>query len=1451
MPYSDHFKTLQIAPSKIAQYFFDSCKRRFLYSMSYVGQRRWAYVTFVDDVQEQLKVVELPMNEQMAFDFAILEDKDTLVLGDKTFDVNRHTVSIDGETFPMLCLKDVLPDTITIASKTVPVPNDIVEEEAPVTIKDKIFEKGDLWEEELLDIISKKGFTILHDEIDTARVSETKIEYEDFIVLLKDLISKENLKFPLYIYQPSFDVPGLVYERLGVDKEKVEFSTCYPDFLEVVKENDQFHIRVIDAKASVDVSPTHYVQITMYNIILQGILEEETLTEHFKILEESGVWLHKRDSYNIINTKYCSTMLTDFFKKTTLFNTRDGVQIREAPYYLTFKCSGCEYKSHCTEEAERTRNITMIKNVSQSDIQMFKNTFQAYTKDVVDIEDAYELLKDKEASLLREEDPSLEGKLARLSIQNDYGTPPSSPITSSYPSTPNTPTSNYRNLESPSTPNSQSTDMYEVPPTPSDYVSAEETRTLQDIPLDVNLLELKNNIESYRTGHVLVKNVPANITGKEDVALFIGWMRDVNYEPTMWYIGFRCKDRNKVRTTMFDINDDNTAFVIESTKSGASILSTFIDTLYNTLKDLEKTKLKVSLFVLQGADKYITQDVLFKMSQCQIKQYEERAKALYLTLFNEVHEGFHYYPDLMKGKLPIFILLKHVHKALYMPLRFDYTSYDVYKALCPEGKIEKGNEEIYDIWNENQFERNFGMALEILDAFRKRMYRQFEEVEGDRDLAFRKVATSVTFREEALFSQHHILDKMIHFSELNFYWKCKYLRDDRAKMFHPSLPYIPEDVTVLKLSHSDSKNYIFKILKISERTYSKSAAMFNLLVRMDHGAMRQALKYNEFKKRMIRQYYEPNAIVVQDKDVEIPDWDNLLLRKAKRQLREGDIYFLVPIEFSYTADQVKKALSNIPLQSQCVEFVTDPIKWGNVNPLDEDPKLGKEIQLSANNIEDVGICLTSEQMKVFQGIMKKRLQWILGPPGSGKTHFISTSISMLSETYKRLDRPLNILILCFTHSAIDNVVLKIKDIETKRMDERDRIAIIRLGGKKSQLKGGVWPDLNVKQEYIPSKTDPILVSGTSFDQRIVASTTWTLYKIPPKDHQFDMLIIDEASQMLLKDVLPALNYLKPNGRLVLVGDFNQLAPVLSLELDQEDSRHYGSILDFCRFSDPERICGGFLNENWRMNNTLVHVPASLIYSFQGMKYHSANGEIGNQRYLLNLIDDYLESSKLKVRIHNPLLRDCLDGLKPLVVVQLKDSMARNRIVPHSEIISAIANIMRTVSKVHYNEEEDETFWNTRLLVAAPHHNQKARIRETISDKSSKWYYPWNVENDSNILTIEKAQGREYDCVLADYAIFDELVVKREARFLFTLNRINVSFTRAKKKLIIFVSDTLLQLTSEILSSFELQRGAAYLHEYVKYAKSMDSFHEIDVEDLDSIVSQLKEEDYQQFYDIKS
>ena len=214
--------------------------------------------------------------------------------------------------------------------------------------------------------------------------------------------------------------------------------------------------------------------------------------------------------------------------------------------------------------------------------------------------------------------------------------------------------------------------------------------------------------------------------------------------------------------------------------------------------------------------------------------------------------------------------------------------------------------------------------------------------------------------------------------------------------------------------------------------------------------------------------------------------------------------------------------------------------------------------------------------------------------------------------------------------------------------------------------------------------------------------------------------------------------------------------------------------------------------------TCESLPSNNIYKFKNgkYKYAPANEGIASRKFWL---ESQANSSKFcwvghpeiaPIEIENDLLRFCIDASKPLVVVLLKEAEHGLAWWPQAPLIACLAGFIRHAAKKLDLGMGDKSFWTEKLMVVTPHHVQRQATRNAMTQSG---IFPWDLDVEPTIATVEKSQGREYDAVIMDYCILEKHRIASELGFLYSRNRINVAMTRARSKCILFISDVMLQL----------------------------------------------------------
>ncbi|XP_014474776.1 PREDICTED: DNA replication ATP-dependent helicase/nuclease DNA2 isoform X2 [Dinoponera quadriceps] len=210
-----------------------------------------------------------------------------------------------------------------------------------------------------------------------------------------------------------------------------------------------------------------------------------------------------------------------------------------------------------------------------------------------------------------------------------------------------------------------------------------------------------------------------------------------------------------------------------------------------------------------------------------------------------------------------------------------------------------------------------------------------------------------------------------------------------------------------------------------------------------------------------------------------------------------------------------------------------------------------------------------QQRAVLRAVAANEYVLVKGMPGTGKTQTLVVLIELL------LKLGLTVLITAHTHSALDNVLLKLLD--------RD-VDFLRLGATKQ-----VHPLLTSKSEEYATKCcdTPESLEALYNDKRVVGVTCYGAYHPLLRRRSFDVCVVDESTQVMQPTVLRPLYSAR---RFVLVGDPDQLPPVVknraAVKLGAAQSL-------FVRLDNENNTVN--LTRQYRMNGRIMKLANDIAY----------------------------------------------------------------------------------------------------------------------------------------------------------------------------------------------------------------------------------------------------------------
>ena len=396
---------------------------------------------------------------------------------------------------------------------------------------------------------------------------------------------------------------------------------------------------------------------------------------------------------------------------------------------------------------------------------------------------------------------------------------------------------------------------------------------------------------------------------------------------------------------------------------------------------------------------------------------------------------------------------------------------------------------------------------------------------------------------------------------------------------------------------------------------------------------------------------------------------------------------------------------------------------------------------------------------------------LVGPPGTGKT---SCALRYMVEE-ALTDPKTSLLLLSYTNRAVDEICGMLVDSGIA-----EEHPFIRIGNELSCDKRFVPYLLKHSLADCPKLTD---IRQKIAQTRIFVGTTTAinnrLHLFNLK--QFEMAIIDEASQILEPDLIGILSarHDRSNaiGKFVLIGDYKQL-PAIALQGEEE-----ASITDPLLQSIGLYDCRNSLFE--RLYKQSAPEFRSILHK-QG-RMHPAIADFPNHAFYFR---EQLEAVPLPHQEEAlPYATDCApaDNLDRLL---MKRRMAFVAARPSEEINASEksnlneARITASLLQRIYRLTAPDFNPHKTVGVIVPYRNQIAMIRKEIS----RLGIPELM--DISIDTVERYQGSQRDVIVYSFTIRNTSQLNfltsntfREGEFIID-RKLNVAITRARKQLLL-------------------------------------------------------------------
>ncbi|KAK4547339.1 hypothetical protein LTR36_000995 [Oleoguttula mirabilis] len=392
---------------------------------------------------------------------------------------------------------------------------------------------------------------------------------------------------------------------------------------------------------------------------------------------------------------------------------------------------------------------------------------------------------------------------------------------------------------------------------------------------------------------------------------------------------------------------------------------------------------------------------------------------------------------------------------------------------------------------------------------------------------------------------------------------------------------------------------------------------------------------------------------------------------------------------------------------------------------------------------------------------------ILGMPGTGKTTTIAHIIRALLADNK------TIMLTSFTHTAVDNILLKIRDIAPPN-------SILRLG-----VPAKINPEVQQFCQLAATPRQTIdEIEAAYMGCRIVATTCMGTNHAVFGRRAFDVCIVDEASQITLPTALGPLLHAR---RFVLVGDHYQLPPLVQNRVALEGGL---DVSLFRQLSEEHPEAVATLGKQYRMCEDIMSLSNELIYSGQ---LRCGNDEVAKRTLSIQSVvplRDFHRGIGASQGCHGQCwVGDVVRPERKVVFANTDaigkgavESLTSGKNITNQVEATLSAQLVLSLLKLGVSGRD--------IGVITLYRSQLALMRQLFKLAG--------IGSEVEIDSADRFQGRDKECIILSMVRSNEAGIVGD--LLKDWRRVNVALTRARSKLIVLGSRRTL-VNNELLARF--------------------------------------------------
>jgi hypothetical protein len=435
--------------------------------------------------------------------------------------------------------------------------------------------------------------------------------------------------------------------------------------------------------------------------------------------------------------------------------------------------------------------------------------------------------------------------------------------------------------------------------------------------------------------------------------------------------------------------------------------------------------------------------------------------------------------------------------------------------------------------------------------------------------------------------------------------------------------------------------------------------------------------------------------------------------------------------------------------------------------------------------------LTEAQRRVVGGYLADRVLVLQGPPGTGKSHTLGFAVLARALALATPARPFRVAVAAKTHAATSIALASIASRARQLLKsgtgdprlaplERLRVAKISNDAGEELAEGVVrlyadgGDELSAAEQWAMLLEEPLLVVG---------GTPGGIYNLVKKgaskgraidwtQELFDLVIVDEASQMGIAEAMTAAAFLRGDGQFIAIGDHRQMPPILAHAWDQESRRDLKHARPHLSIFETLRA-HGFQSEALDQS---FRIPAEIAAFLQRHIYADDNIDFRSDNRARLMSDETLDGW----------LGAAFASEHSLVVVEHDECGSQQSNEFEASLVEELAGV--ACERLGCGAEGG-------IGVVVPHRAQKALLRARLPQLAN------------SIDTVERFQGGERDLIILSATVSDREFALAESGFLLEPRRLTVAISRPKRKLVVVASRAVFDLIPADLDEYE--RGALW------------------------------------------